>query len=163
MKFPQWLLVILSFAIVTLTWVLAENAKGDFVLPAQVVAGLTTGLTILKTVVGLTTDSVKTTLARARVVATLGSAGMLLALVCAACTPTTSAQGAATVQPAVSLIACVLPRVVACATATPPTPWPTCTEQTALACGSDVASIVSIWAAHKQAMALESSAGLRYP
>lgn len=91
---------------------------------------------------------------------------ILLALLlasCAGCGPATQQQSAATVEPAINLTACILTHVVSCATAKPQTPWPTCTAQTATACGTDVAAVVSIWADHKMAMAREGAPGVQYP
>lgn len=69
MKLPHWVLVAASFAVVVLTWVLAEQAKGDFALPAQLLAGVGTALKLVETVVGLTTDSVQTEGAKSRALA----------------------------------------------------------------------------------------------
>lgn len=166
MKLPQWSIVILSFLLVVGTWVLAENAKGDFTLPATVLAAVGTVLQIVKMILGLTTNSVATnrsiSRASARIASTLLVAACLalLLFVSPGCS---SAQTQAAI-PAVSVDAeCILSHVVGCALASPPTPWATCAEQTALACGTDTATVVSVWSSHRAAEAREGDAGVSYP
>ncbi len=165
MKLPHWLIVGLGFLLVCGTWVLAENARGDFTLPAQVIASIATVLQIVKSVLGLTTDSVATTMAaqRARLAAARVSGVMLfvLALLACRCTPSQQGQVVSTVPVAVNLVECVYEHVDGCITAH--TPWPACTVQVAEACGTDAASVVSIWASKRAAEARESDAGASYP
>jgi hypothetical protein len=67
------------------------------------------------------------------------------------------------VPPVIDLAECIIGHVVGCATAAPPTPWAVCAEQTALACGTDAASVVSVWASHRNAELREADAGVSYP
>jgi hypothetical protein len=86
---------------------------------------------------------------------------VLLWAACAGCTPSAGGQVVTTIPPAVALVECVYQQIDQCIQAK--TPWTTCTVQTAEACGTDVATIVSIWASKRAAEAREGDAGASYP
>lgn len=75
----------------------------------------------------------------------------------------TSSQVRTVTPPTIDLAGCIISHVVACATASPPTPWAQCTVQTATACGTDAASVVSVWTYHRNAEMREADAGVSYP
>jgi len=54
LKLPHWAQLVLAFAVVAVTWVMNEQANGALVLPAIAVSVLT----LVKTVLGLVSDSV---------------------------------------------------------------------------------------------------------
>lgn len=61
MKLPHWAQLLLAFAVVALTWVMQQASAGNLVLPAMAI----TVLTIVKTAIGMLSDSMKTSAARA--------------------------------------------------------------------------------------------------
>lgn len=83
---------------------------------------------------------------------------LVAAAICVSCQACSGAQQSAVVQPAVDLTICVLTNVGQCIVNK--TPWLPCTESVAATCGVDVASVVSIWGAHRAA---ESREGLAPP
>jgi hypothetical protein len=60
-----------------------------------------------------------------------------------------AAQQGAVTGPSIDLGVCIIKNVSQCLAAH--TPWITCTEQTAVTCGTDAASVVSIYAEHRAA------------
>lgn len=80
-----------------------------------------------------------------------------LAMACSA------AQQSAAVPASAELAICVIPDVVGCALASPPTPWPACVAKVVVDCKTDEASVISIWATHKNAAMREADAGVSYP
>jgi len=78
-----------------------------------------------------------------------------------ACQGCSAAQQQAAVPAIAAVVECVYEHVDACIVAK--TPWTDCTAQTAAACGTDVASVVSIWASKQASEAREGDAGVKYP
>lgn len=160
MTLPNWAKLALGLALVIIVWIMNAQASGQLVLPAVVM----TILTVAKTVIGLLTDGVPTAGAAKRArraamhsVALLAFAAALALVACQGCTPSQRGQVVSTVGPAVNLVECVYQHVDGCIQAH--TPWTTCTVQTAEACGTDAASVVSIWASKRAAEAREGDGG----
>lgn len=158
MKLPHWAQLALALAVVVITWVMNANASGQLVLPALLV----TILTIAKTAIGMLTDSVPTAMAAARRAAgrTL-SVGLVLIGLGALTeeeTGCSAAQKSAAVVDGGALAACILGSVSSdiaagkCSGAN----WPICVQDAAVKCGSDVATVATIWAAHTKAEVLEA-------
>jgi hypothetical protein len=159
MKLPHWAQLALGLAHVIIVWLIAQNASGNLTLAATVV----TLLVVVDKTIALLTDSVPSALAakRARLAAVKISGVFLLLVGASGCTPSTGGQVVTTIPPAVALVECVYQHVDGCIQAH--TPWPACTLQTAEACGTDVPTIVSIWASKRAAEAREGDAGASYP
>lgn len=160
MTLPNWAKLVLGLALVVVMWVMNQITSGALVVPATV----GTALAVLKTVLSMLTDGVPTANAMKRArraamhsVALLAFTGALVLVACQGCTPSQQGQVVSTVGPSVSLVECVYQHVDGCIQAH--TPWTTCTVQTAEACGTDAASVVSIWASKKAAEAREGDAG----
>lgn len=69
MKLPHYVLVALSLVVVILTWVIAEQAKGDLAVPAQFLAAIVSAVKLIDTVIAMCSDSVSSGLAQKRALA----------------------------------------------------------------------------------------------
>lgn len=104
MKLPHWAQLVLGLAVVVITWIMAQNASGQLVLPAILV----TVLTIVKTTIGMLTDSVSTSSAR-----TTGGRAVAIALwltvgIFGARTLTACALAAKAAPSGAALLACIV-------------------------------------------------------
>lgn len=98
MKLPHWAQLLLAFAVVALTWVMQQASAGNLVLPAMAI----TVLTIVKTAIGMLSDSMKTSAARAAGAVITGLVFALFAVrVLTAC------FGAGAVAPTIAFADCV--------------------------------------------------------
>jgi hypothetical protein len=112
MKLPHWAQLVLAFLIVAITWVMNEQASGQLVVPSVVM----TILTVVKTVIGMLTDSVPSALAARRAglaAAAKASTAMLvvgaaLLLGCQGCGGAAGQVGTVVIPPVVDLAACVI-------------------------------------------------------
>lgn len=98
MKLPHWAQILLGLAVVVITWVMQQNSSGALVLPAVAV----TVLTVVKTTIGLLSDSMKTSAARAA-----GAVITMLVLAFFSVRVLTACFGPGAVVPTVDFAACV--------------------------------------------------------
>jgi len=148
MKLPHWAQLVLALAVVVITWVMQQAAAGQLVLPAIAI----TVLTIVKTAIGMLTDSVPTGMAQkraARLAAGSLSALVLLVLFAFAavgCSGCGASLNPAVVGPSVDLGVCVIESVATDVAAGKP--WSVCVTDAVANCGADAVSVSKIWDAH---------------
>jgi hypothetical protein len=139
MKLPHWAQLLLGLAVVIITWVMQQNSSGALVLPAVAV----TVLTIVKTTIGLMSDSMKTSAARAAGEVIVGIAAAFLFLRClSAC------FGPSAVVPTLSFVECVA------ADAVEDKPIATIVTD----CGQDVPAVIAAIVTSSDAKVLSSPA-----
>jgi hypothetical protein len=161
MKFPHIVILLLGLAITVLTWVLQQQVSGAVQLTATCVACISTVLTVVKTILALSTDSVQTSmrakaaLSRAGTSLIAAALGMLALMAmaagcssCSAVTPTVATD----VTAGVNFAVCVLGQVAQCEAASPPTPWPTCSVNIISACGGSALQVAQVVDAHNAAL-----------
>lgn len=174
MNKTNWLKLALGLASVIVVWIMNQQANGTLVLPSSVA----TVLLIVKTVLGQLTDGVPTVQAKRMAMKAAAKTASVLALVACFIVPISLPVGVVVAPMAVAEVACSAAQSTAAQSAVPAlvdcvykqvdgciqakTPWLTCTEQTAVACGIDAASVASIWLSKRASEAREVDAG-SYP
>lgn len=141
--------MVLALAVVVITWVMQQAASGQLVLPAIAI----TVLTIVKTAIGMFTDSVPTGMAQKRALRAAAAAkfGTMLVLMavfvlgaigCSGC----GAVNPAVVGPSIDLGVCVIQSVATDVAAGKS--WGVCVSDAVANCGADALSVSKIWDAH---------------
>ena len=150
MKLPHYLQLGAGLAIIIITWIIQQNASGGLVLPAVAI----TVLTLVKSTLGLLTDSVPTAL-RAKAAARAARLAALCVFFCGlgavACQGCVNGQPPPVVTPSVDLAVCILNQYTGAPSCRPTGNWVLCVATIANACGADAVSVEQVLTADRKA------------